>query len=101
SVPPLHLPSFPTRRSSDLGVNVGIRADRLRLAADGIPFVLLLGRRILERAGVAPFARRPEIGRTEDALADGLLAHGQAEVNDTQDRKSTRLNSSHLGISYA
>src|SRR5437899_9507642 len=36
-----------------------------------------------------------------DVDAAGLLRRRDAFVQETQDRKSTRLNSSHLGISYA
>src|SRR5437899_10643340 len=63
------LPSFPTRRSSDLRWRHG----------DGVG------------AGRSP----GEHGcRQPDPAAQGQVA-------SSQDRKSTRLNSSHLGISYA
>src|SRR5205814_8290665 len=39
------------------------------------------------------------VRRGREALAQGLLAAGPASL--PLDRKSTRLNSSHLGISYA
>src|SRR5205814_8089742 len=66
------LHSFPTRRSSDL------KAAR-RLSGAGVNVHL-----------VVPIA----IGDT-DAVGFGVLEE------DAADRKSTRLNSSHLGISYA
>src|SRR5205814_7503745 len=82
------LHSFPTRRSSDL-----------RIAA-----LLVRGERRLgpERALVHRFAdeRVPQIG-------DGLSCRGHRQPRSPsgrsprRDRKSTRLNSSHLGISYA
>src|SRR2546426_1829024 len=34
-------------------------------------------------------------------IAGGLVACSHVGINDSQDRKSTRLNSSHLVISYA
>src|SRR5262245_62639806 len=67
-----HLHSFPTRRSSDLGAKVAAE-----LARDtGLPFVS------------AP-------NKFE------ALAANDAQSGVPRDRKSTRLNSSHLGISYA
>src|SRR5688500_19501464 len=71
------LRSFPTRRSSDLWP-VGVTGSDGRLAlpaADEGPFDFLL-----------PDGRRHKI----DSLAERI-----------EDRKSTRLNSSHLVISYA
>src|SRR5205814_10654270 len=94
------LHSFPTRRSSDLGtalnfgfvileVIFGIFAHSLALVADAghnmgdvLGLVLAWVASILARS--APTARRTY----------GLRS-------SSIDRKSTRLNSSHLGISYA
>src|SRR5205814_3243737 len=70
--PDLH--SFPTRRSSDL-INVPVR--QLDVAGDG-------------RLGLQ--------GR--DGLVHGIVGFFVFRVQ-LLDRKSTRLNSSHLGISYA
>src|SRR5204863_9298350 len=67
-----HLHSFPTRRSSDL--DPGDRAGR-------------------QRESAAPAGRRDV--RPGEIRRDG----GQAAA--AQDRKSTRLNSSHVEISYA
>src|SRR5205814_9197129 len=82
SAPHPALPSFPTRRSSDLLLVVG--APRERFARGLTRF--LVPRLVLDevlhrfhRARVAPL--RETVRRA--------------------DRKSTRLNSSHLGISYA
>src|SRR5436853_1845847 len=72
--------SFPTRRSSDLHGRAG------------------------------PAARPDEAGRPrstpqhvagDDAAGQGAISIQQAHRGRRQDRKSTRLNSSHLGISYA
>src|SRR5690625_5930961 len=68
---PLVLPTFPTRRSSDLDEDLRLR----RVAA----------RAVLELAG--------HRGRLQRALAARRLAG--------LDRKSTRLNSSHVASSYA
>src|SRR5206468_9752666 len=87
-----HLPSFPTRRSSDLGdrmldLNPGVDLHEVEIAV-----------RVedeLDRAGAGVAGRqRPRHGR----LAH-LLALGGGEMD--RDRKSTRLNSSHDQISYA
>src|SRR5690242_20834233 len=73
---------FPTRRSSDLVL-------RPRLAAPaGAP---RRGRRLPPRGG--PAAHLPPRGR---AASRGARLDG-----GVRDRKSTRLNSSHMSISYA
>src|SRR5258705_7245599 len=67
--------------------------DRPTRAAEGEP-----GQR---RADAARRRRRtrsgPRVARTRRALP----ARGRGQAARVQDRKSTRLNSSHLGISYA
>src|SRR5437870_7250972 len=81
---PRNLHSFPTRRSSDLETH-------LRRAG------------LLERLHGGD--RRPAGGehRVEHEKRPVLLARGDLEVvvDGLQDRKSTRLNSSHVAISYA
>src|SRR5205814_9215213 len=91
-VTPRDLPSFPTRRSSDLPNEDG---------------------RALSRAGGNAFRtdrtrRRAGPGRRISHEARGVgrrLQHGRRDLEgaleEWLDRKSTRLNSSHLGISYA
>src|SRR5690606_42128589 len=74
----LDLISFPTRRSSDL-VNRILVSGNLALAA--IYFGFLLGKR-------HPFAGR------------GQGTDGHHQCHQPEDRKSTRLNSSHVKISY-
>src|SRR5205814_10701266 len=89
------LHSFPTRRSSDLGMHQHqefriydvIRA--LPRSRPRTPKLLGLERREPPRLALTHHV----VDRGNDALPVGL-----AEVVD---RKSTRLNSSHLGISYA
>src|SRR5688500_19453910 len=76
SLPSFHLPSLLTRRSSDLGSvpdRDGLRHRDARLRGEA-----------LQRLGLArPVHHRPD------------------ELAGEPDRKSTRLNSSHLVISYA
>src|SRR5699024_12830730 len=90
---PLHPPalhSFPTRRSSDLagidpdGRKQGPHAFRSSLASsmvnDNIPYEVV----------------RKTLGHT-----DQNAIRSYARLDLEQDRKSTRLNSSHVSISYA
>src|SRR5205814_10183467 len=84
-----HSPTFPTRRSSDLHreaqqAHGGARRERVQDR----------GRRRARGSVGEPFAVAPRGDRDEADL------HHLAE-REQQDRKSTRLNSSHLGISYA
>src|SRR5688500_19694010 len=73
----LDVHSFPTRRSSDL-VDDRLVEVRVELLADGLD-------------------RRHALGLQDVAQ----LAFGELHALDPGDRKSTRLNSSHLVISYA
>src|SRR5690606_39519709 len=101
---PVHtpaLPPFPTRRSSVLvpGVQVAVgRVDRVPagVALEHVGVVLLEHLRPDGRGdGVADFLRgRPDVLEV-DRLAVAARAQG------LRDRKSTRLNSSHVKISYA
>src|SRR5690606_41692132 len=85
-----HLPAFPTRRSSDLDL-----ARRLR-APERAPAHLGAQRdeEVVARTGHAPgdhhHLRVQDVDDVRDAGAEEL-----------GDRKSTRLNSSHVKISYA
>src|SRR5207253_5881306 len=92
SLPPLHLPSFPTRRSSDLPVRhlSSRRAARHHLF-DRPDLQLLLHRRRREQRLLGPRGR-------ERLRADVFVLPARQRL---QDRKSTRLNSSHVAISYA
>src|SRR5207253_9560740 len=91
SVPPRALPSFPTRRSSDLHSR---RRDHF--AAE-----------LLRRSNIDQrHARRREC--LEDVVSKGTQrrirfarAIRRASVRGRVDRKSTRLDSSHVAISYA
>src|SRR5205814_8175718 len=99
--PPLPLPPFPTRRSSDLAARrdlLPVEADALGEAqpqlestlAGGVPVVI-----------ANPTDPHPPEGRILRLAEDQrvLDRHARLVVVAIQDRKSTRLNSSHLGIS--
>src|SRR5207249_11129826 len=89
SRPPPHLHSFPTRRSSDLarGRRDALRVRR-RLRGGGHDRILRLERR-----------RRDLLHAAHVHLTAPHLLHHLA--GGARDRKSTRLNSSHVSISYA
>src|SRR5438045_7580768 len=80
SAHPLNLHSFPTRRSSDL---------RMRSREGRLGKWSLLDEEIL----------RPIVD--EDGSDSAMLDNVAELLTRDGDRKSTRLNSSHLGISYA
>src|SRR5690606_40151078 len=82
------LHSFPTRRSSDLGKHDPLTGDR---RAGGQEEVIgdVAGNRLEQ---LAAQRLQPAVGRGHAA---------GAAFQATQDRKSTRLNSSHVKISYA
>src|SRR5690606_40060913 len=90
--PDLH--SFPTRRSSDLPEDV-MRG----YGPEGLPdnAVMFCGT-LAARGGIRP-ASRFEF-EIEDPVLGRRIAHGY-DVVELPDRKSTRLNSSHVKISYA
>src|SRR5205807_10648058 len=98
---PRHLHSFPTRRSSDLvtcladvpeifdpKTNKFTNLPSARLAIPYYPFIYVL-----------PDGRLVDAGANEDPAATTIL--DPTTWTWTTDRKSTRLNSSHLVISYA
>src|SRR5205814_10039256 len=95
-----YLHPFPTRRSSDLRArlqqrDVALGTNRAGVDADHANIV---GKALsAERAGKGH--QRGISGAAADVVGVESFAGG-ADVVD-EDRKSTRLNSSHLGISYA
>src|SRR5205814_6244432 len=94
SPPPPRSTLFPSRRSSDLfpRVHVLVQGERVREIAHGFP-----GLGEGQGADLALVACRPGgRGRELEHREAGPIGH----IEDL-DRKSTRLNSSHLGISYA
>src|SRR5262245_65221702 len=88
----LLLRSFPTRRSSDL--NADFR-DGIVIGFNPPPIPGL------STTGGFEFYLQDRSGRTLEALAQAAQRVVQAANKRPEDRKSTRLNSSHLGISYA
>src|SRR5262245_62617413 len=80
---PLDLHSFPTRRSSDLA----------------IPGFLLP--RVQNHRRLGPTTRDSMGGISRSDPSGDKTAGRQRSRQGAVDRKSTRLNSSHLGISYA
>src|SRR5207302_9304296 len=101
--PPPHsriLHSFPTRRSSDLrtGIVIGPRSSSINLSTrcpptNPVPPVTTTGD--LFRTGLVSFSR----GRS--LLTDAEGDQTRSKKIPGGDRKSTRLNSSHVKISYA
>src|SRR5699024_12119407 len=93
-----HLASFPTRRSSDLAL-LGLGTLLSNQVRDGI-FDDRAEQILADAASRAESAQE----RFDSATANSTQAVQQL-ANDTvrslQDRKSTRLNSSHVSISYA
>src|SRR5690606_42044796 len=99
--PPLPLHPFPTRRSSDL------RPERaLHAAAVAVDDVRVLGRHAhphvaedLERAAVLAAADVLDAEELDAEVGAGALALALVVLGGEGDRKSTRLNSSHVKIS--
>src|SRR5205807_4814767 len=86
--PPSHLHSFPTRRSSDLTYRRAASRERIR------------SRRSLPPHRSTCFA--PTASNTSQTSWSGAsTTMMSATCSKPSDRKSTRLNSSHLVISYA
>src|SRR5699024_12189012 len=87
------LPSFPTRRSSDLQLTFRIRRRQLPEQVPPTWQVREVDRHLLE-VSVPP-------GELEVLLPESRPAQVRAAGQLPRDRKSTRLNSSHVSISYA
>src|SRR5207253_10732562 len=97
----LYLPSFPTRRSSDLSV-----FDRIPLEQGVLPWTLkvqMFSLCIHQNMKATP---KPEQctdykgGTPLDPLPVPTVAPKPVDPSPVSDRKSTRLNSSHVAISY-
>src|SRR5690606_40243018 len=92
------LPSFPTRRSSDL-----FGEQRLRQVFSDTPnpgdLFDQVHQRVLEFIGGAQ--RSDDLGMVEVTVMPEQALGIEAERLSGRDRKSTRLNSSHVKISYA
>src|SRR5690606_41135519 len=94
------LPSFPTRRSSDLCRAGHVQRELQVLLELRLNQLFVVGEH--EAAAVASFGelRRPGKHVPSAVRPVGELAIGDVQVG-TRDRKSTRLNSSHVKNSYA
>src|SRR5205814_9798200 len=93
---PSSLHSFPTRRSSDL-----VTMDITMPGMDGVEAMgaILAGDPKARVIMVTSHGQEAMVIRSLDAGALGYVL--KPVVKERLDRKSTRLNSSHLGISYA
>src|SRR5699024_12345300 len=91
----LHLYSFPTRRSSDLAIIVVIYTYlgglRSVVITDSIQFLFMFAGLFI--GGFYIFSQLGGWSGVVDSVPDNLT--------EWVDRKSTRLNSSHVSISYA
>src|SRR5690606_41796199 len=97
SLYPRHLPSFPTRRSSDLDtLAAGLRATDFGTQLD---VEALLGELFRGFLGHIPVGHEQEI--VHCFQNSHLGSESRPHAAKLQDRKSTRLNSSHVKISYA
>src|SRR5690606_41702553 len=93
--------SFPTRRSSDLHEIMGILQNRLRYYIGNLTLVALFF--IIQQKAFAQ-VNSVEFGKNRVQYEKFKWRYYQTRnfnVYFSQDRKSTRLNSSHVKISYA
>src|SRR5699024_11859816 len=100
SAPPLLLHPFPTRRSSDLGGVVFGEAAR-GPEQTAVPFALTQGcNPSAESLHIKTFTRchLVSVGKCGPWVEEVSQAR---RIHRRRDRKSTRLNSSHVSISYA
>src|SRR5699024_12405122 len=91
--------SFPTRRSSDLEVITTKAYDALNDNADH--FVIRLVKVEVKPEDAEKFAHEVKKEMTTSMAAEPGMEIMMSGVNKKKDRKSTRLNSSHVSISYA
>src|SRR5207253_9992351 len=100
SAPRQHLHPFPTRRSSDLS-----RCARFAFIGNSVRGRLSVAFQSIAEPCTLPAARRAFKGDGRRQLnADGVRTprvRAPRPRRATRDRKSTRLNSSHVAISYA
>src|SRR5690606_41332518 len=96
---PRDLHSFPTRRSSDLLVCAGVFN-----LGDGVRLVEKRGQFMQQAVPAGTGAMAAILGLDDDQVRAACAAAAQGNVVEAvnlKDRKSTRLNSSHVKISYA
>src|SRR5205807_7541078 len=98
---PHELPSFPTRRSSDLTVVTAVKAGPVILSTDPpgvqMPLAPIVPAHALKRPAGSPLIAAARPAATSSAVRPRNPPLGLVIVL-VIDRKSTRLNSSHLVI---
>src|SRR5690606_40770784 len=100
SCSPLDLPSFPTRRSSDLSALSVLAEILFAPEKTGDHYLFRIDNpEVAEAIGMTPVTNRLYTYRQIEPGLERLQV--LAAQTDTVDRKSTRLNSSHVKISYA
>src|SRR5690606_41245303 len=100
-VAPRDLPPFPTRRSSDLDDLPAMDDDDLRRGQPTVHRAFDEAAAILAGDGLLTYAFDIVAGEQTELPADRKVALTAALARAAGDRKSTRLNSSHVKISYA
>src|SRR5205814_10233589 len=96
-----HPHSFPTRRSSDLAtIKRWLSAERDEKVVAAILESLLEAPAAESQSTLLTVIDLKEFGTANRLRALSILASGFDKTGAEEDRKSTRLNSSHLGISY-
>src|SRR5690606_41648962 len=90
------LHSFPTRRSSDLADNDGVGDFKGLLAK--LDYIVSLG---VNTVWLLPFYPSPRLDDGYDIAEYRDVDPIYGSLAEVRDRKSTRLNSSHVKISYA
>src|SRR5207249_10658090 len=88
-------PPFPTRRSSDLTYPIALQRDRLQVDGPALT-AFAMTRPHHNQVGIS-------VAWTNKFMAGGSRQDSipESDLVDLLDRKSTRLNSSHVSISYA
>src|SRR5690606_41299607 len=99
SVDHLHLLSSPTRRSSDLADILIYRANRVPVGEDQAPHIEFT-REICRRFNHI-YGKEAGFEEKAQAAIKKLGSKKSRLYIELRDRKSTRLNSSHVKISYA
>src|SRR5699024_12276206 len=89
--PHRELPSFPTRRSSDLARRTTVGTSRARKVTEHRPGLII---------GLFSWGRARR-GSRDPQNAPSWKPYSATLLRFFPDRKSTRLNSSHVSISYA
>src|SRR5699024_11814741 len=94
----IYFPSFPTRRSSDLIFLHVVQLIYWRLSQQIVPYFSLIKPMFQNHV---PLQQKPFQAEPITRLAANPNKQQLLDLKLVQDRKSTRLNSSHVSISYA